>query len=264
MDKLKQRHRRKEDVKRRAAQPNHMFAYCRAIGCRKPARAGTDDGLDRRFCRAHADHLQRHGSPFKKSYAAAQLNPYRRAAVEWLMANEHDRYVRNAIQRVKGLYDRAGPFVEAFRLRGKSPSDRARAAWARLRHHEVDPRVVLAVWLAVEMVIKDDPQPVRTAEFKRVQAAKVLHRLASGSHKHWPSQGVLANELHVYPASRGNVLRTIGAALEGAAEFLVGGQLTAIRRTKESREARGRSANRAHPRSVGVRHRRKASQVRVS
>lgn len=74
-----------------------------------------------------------------------------------------------------------------------------------------------------------------------MQSAKVLHRLASGSHKRWPPQGALANELHVYPASRGNVLRDIGAALEGAAEFLVEYRLKAIRRFKDSHERRARS-----------------------
>lgn len=253
MDQFKRQERRRDEVKRRAAQPDQMFGYCRVIGCGKPARAGTDDGLDRRFCRAHADHLQRHGSPFKKSYTAAQLNPYRRAAVEWLLANEDDRYVRNALQRVKGLYDRAGPFVEAFRLRGKPPPERAQAAWARLRHHNVDPRITLAVWLAVEMIVQDDPYPVQTSEFKRVQAAKVLHRLASGSHKRWPSHGVAMKELHVYPASRGNVLRAIGTNLENAAELLFQHRLKVVQQFKASREKKHGLDVRAHPRSLGVR-----------
>ena len=34
---------------------------------------------------------------------------------------------------MEGLYGRAGPFVEVFRLRGLTPQERARAAWARLR-----------------------------------------------------------------------------------------------------------------------------------
>lgn len=219
--------------------------------------------MDRRFCRSHADHLRRHGSPFKKSYTAAQLNPYRRAAIEWLIANKGDRYVQNAIQRVKGLYDRAGPFVEAFRLQGRPPAARARAAWARLRRRNVDPRVVLAAWLGVEMAIRDDPQPVRTTEFKRVQAAKVVHRLASGSHKRWPSHHRVGfQELHVYPASRGNVLRIIGRDLENATQFLVAYRLNDIIRFKRVREAEGRSIRRAHPRSVGVRRHDRALRER--
>lgn len=65
-------------------QTNHMYGYCRVIHCGKPARAGTTDGLDERYCRAHADHDQRHGSPLKGSYTARELNPYRRAALAWM------------------------------------------------------------------------------------------------------------------------------------------------------------------------------------
>ena len=63
-----------------------MFKNCRVIGCKKPARAATDDGLDTRFCRAHADHYARHGSPYTRSYTATEINPYRRAALAWLRA----------------------------------------------------------------------------------------------------------------------------------------------------------------------------------
>ncbi|WP_063791598.1 hypothetical protein [Bradyrhizobium valentinum] len=214
------RRHRKENVKGRAAEPSHMFKNCRVVGCKHPARAGTQDGLDTRFCRSHADHYARHGSPYKRSYSAAEINPYRRAAVEWLLANKSDRWVANSIQRVATLYTNAGPHEEAFRLRGLPPRERATKAWARLRKHDIDPLLVVSVWLAVEMMVRDDIQGVDTVEFKRVQAAKVVHRLASGTHKRW-AQGVGgAKELHVYPASRGNVLRYIGKDVQGAAELL--------------------------------------------
>src|SRR5262249_51244542 len=148
---------------------------------------------------------QRHGSPFRGSYGAAALNPYRRAAYEWLTANPDSIFIKRAIAGVHGLYLNAGQRVEAFRMRGMAPGDRARAAWARLREAQVDPRVVLAAWLAVELITGDDPQPVRTAEYKRVQAAKVVHRIVSGSHKRWeierPGGRVAVTELHKYPAS---------------------------------------------------------------
>lgn len=188
-------------------------------GCGRPARAAAGEGLDAKFCRSHADFFQRHGSPYKRSYTAAEIKPYRRRALAWIKANEADRFVANAIQRVRGLYTSAGPHVEAFRLRGLPPADRARAAWARLRRAEVDPREVVAAWIAVEMVIEADLQPVRTTEFKRVQAAKLVHRMASGTHKKWDRQdGVV--EMHVYPHSRRQVLRHIGAALEEACGLL--------------------------------------------
>lgn len=197
-----------------------MFSRCRVVGCSRPARAGTQDGLDTRFCRSHADHYARHGSPYRASYKAQEINPYRVAALAWLEANQSDTYVTNAVDRVATILRAAGPHLEAFRLRGLSPEQRARAAWARLRKAGVDPRRVVAAWLAVEMIIWDDPQAERKAEFKQVQAAKLVHRMASGTHKRW-GEGPTATELHVYPRPRGRVLRHMGKALENACELLV-------------------------------------------
>lgn len=138
----------------------------------------------------------------------------------WLEANASDPWARNAIDRVTTMYETAGPRVEAFRLRGLLPEERARAAWARLRRAAVDPRRVVAAWLAVEMVIRDDPRAERKTEFKRVQAAKLVHKMASGTHKMWGT-GAEVKELHVYPRSRGRVLRHIGEALEEACALLI-------------------------------------------
>ena len=240
MTSFETRRRRKRDVEERAKQPNHMYGYCRVIGCGKPARAGTSDGLDMRFCRSHAEHYQRHGSPYKRSYSAGELAPYRRAALRWLKANEANPWACNAIDRVRALYRRAGPHVEAFRLRGLDPQERAKAHWARLRKAEVDPMQVVAAWLAVEMIIADDPQPVTTKEFRRVQAAKIVHRMASGTHKRWEREtldrawsgqrtGTVIEEKHWYPRSRGRVLRHIGKDMEQAVELLVDYHLEEIK-----------------------------------
>lgn len=249
--KWKRTKRRKDEVRRRAAEPSHMFKMCRVIGCRKPARAGTQDGLDTRFCRSHADHRARHGSPYKRSFTAAEINPYRRAAVEWLLAHEDDRWVRNAIDRIEGLYRNGGQHEDAFRLRGLPPEERARKAWARLRHHKVAPLLSVSAWLAVEMAIVNDPQAVDTKEFKRIQAAKIVHRLASGTHKRWEGGPGGARELHVYPASRGQVLRHIGDDLERAVELLCDHHLEKIQA-----EIKGtKQTHRATPRSMLVRRR---------
>ena len=209
-----------------------MYGYCRVIGCGKPARAGTSDGLDMRYCRSHAEHYQRHGSPIKRSYTGKELAPYRRAALRWLEANAGSFWAKNAIGRVQGLYRSAGPHIEAFRLHGLSPQERAKAHWARMRKAEVDPRQVVAAWLAVEMVIADDPQSVTTIEFRRVQVAKIVHRMASGTHKRWEREvpdpnwsglrsKTVVEEKHWYPRSRGRVLRHIGEDVEQAVELLV-------------------------------------------
>jgi hypothetical protein len=132
---------------------------------------------------------------------------------------------------VIGLYQSAGPHIEAFRLRGLSPQDRAKAHWARMRKAEADPRQVVAAWLAVEMVIADAPQPVTTKEFRQVQVAKIVHRMASGTHKRWEREvsdpawsglrsKTVVEEKHWYPRSRGRVLRHIGEDVEQAVELL--------------------------------------------
>lgn len=211
---------RKNEVKARAAEPSQMFRNCRVVGCAKPARAGTEDGLDTYFCRTHSDHYSRHGSPYTRSYTARELAPYRKAAFAWLEANAEDRWVCNAVDRVETLYRTAGPHLEAFRLRGLSPEARAKAAWARLRKAKVDPRRVVAAWLAVEVIIRADPQAETKTEYKRVQAAKLVHKMASGTHKRWDAGTGGAKELHFYPRSRGRVLRYVGRDLEKAAELL--------------------------------------------
>ncbi len=210
---------RKREVAQRAKEGDPFAGPCKVLGCGRPVRAAAGEGLDNRFCKSHAAFFQRHGSPYKRSYTAAELKPFRRAALAWVRANEANTVVAHAIERVRGLYASAGPHVEAFRLRGLTPVQRARAAWARLRKAERDPREVVAAWLAIERAIEGDPQPVRTREFKHVQTAKLIHRMASGSHRRWNQpQGVV--EMHVYPHSRGQVLRHIGAALEEACELL--------------------------------------------
>lgn len=243
-----------------------MYSYCRVIGCHRPARAGTADGLDMRYCRAHADHHQRHGSALKGSYPANFLNPYRRSALDWLLAHGDLPWVKDAVGRVESLYRQAGGHVEAFRLAGLMPRERGWALWARLRHHGVDPRLPIAAWLAVELAIADDLQPVSTLEFKRVQAAKVVHRMASGTHKSWERERphplhtslppmVKVEKKSWYPKSRGRVLRHIGKDLEGAVELLVDHHLEEIRAFKLELDARGLKPTRPYPKGTVARAR---------
>lgn len=212
--------KRKAEVKDRARKESWEVGRCRVLGCGGPARAATDDGLDHLFCRSHAEQYARHGSPYRKSYSASQVGPYRVAASAWLKANKDDAWVRNSLDRVRGLYSSAGSHVEAFRLRGLTPQERANVAWARLRKAGVDPFKVVAAALAIEMIIHDDPQADRKVEFKQVQAAKLVHRMASGTHKRY-GDGAAATELHVYPRSRGRVLRHIGKMALEVCELIV-------------------------------------------
>ena len=227
----------KPDVSKRAGRPDGMYSYCRVVGCSQPARAGTTKGLDRRFCRRHADHHSRHGSAYKRSFSANDLVRYRRIVRRWLKGHVNDSWVANAVDRVNGLYAQAGPFEEAFRLAGLPPKERARKAWARFRDAGVAPERVVESWLVIELAVRLDPQPDGDREFKRVQGAKLIHRLASGSHKRWEREPMLnsghkqagpktiVTELHKYPHSRGKVLRYIGADMEGACSLVVSSHL---------------------------------------
>jgi len=82
-----------------------------------------------------------------------------------------------------------------------------------------------------------------------VQAAKIVHRLASGTHKKWSRPVAGATELHVYPASRGQVLRHIGADLKKAVELLADRAVPAVAALAKN----VRPATRPTPRKLAVR-----------
>jgi hypothetical protein len=129
----------------------------------------------------------------------------------------------------------------------------------------IDPLLVVAAWVSIEMVIQDDNQPVHAKEFKRVQAAKLVHRMASGSHRRWEQEirdlnrpgrtKIHVTEMHVYPRSRGRILRHIGEDLETAVELLVEHHLKAIHQFKKGRDARGSFSDRPYPKGTVSRKR---------
>lgn len=207
-------------------------SHCRIIGCQQLASASKGDGLNLRFCRRHEDFYERHGSYYKSSYTAAQITPYREAAHKWLTLNQDNPTVQRAILNVKRLYSDAGQHIEAFRLTGLSPRDRAKAAWARLRVENIDPLKPLAAWIAIELITIKDPQSERKQHYKRVQAAKLIHRMASGTHKTWHRTDrfgeVRVLTLHKYPRSRGKVLVHIGEQIEAACELIVSHHLNEL------------------------------------
>ena len=211
---MNRRQRRKQDIRRRIAGPQDAYDRCRIYGCCQPTTAIRKKGLNRLYCRRHVEAFRRHGSYFKKSYGAGELRPYRLHAAAWLADRKGEPAVAEALNEVSTLYRRAGPYVEAFRLAGKSPTERANATWASMRERNIDPVEVLACSLAVAMRIKDDPQADWHDEYQDVQVAKLLHRLAGGTHKRWenerPGGRIAVIEFHKHPSSRGRVLRVLG------------------------------------------------------
>lgn len=191
------------------------------LGCDHSTQARAGKGLSRKYCRRHVEHYRRHGSYSKPSYSAGELRGWRSAALQWLLTNAETAEVCEAVEQVRVLYNRAGAVQEAFRLAGRLPEERARATWAWLRERGVDPMVLLAAWLAVTLRHREDPQPERKINYRWVQAAKLLHRMAGGTRKRWererPDGTVAVTVLEKYPASRGRVLWHLGEALADAA-----------------------------------------------
>jgi hypothetical protein len=256
---VSRRSKRKEDIRRRVSNPIDEYDYCRVFGCRRRTTASLRRGLNRLYCRRHVDQFRRHGSYFRTGYRAAVLNPYRRVAFAWLDQRRSQPAVAEALACVERLYRRGGPHVEGFRLAGKAPGERACAAWARLREAGVDPLLPLAAWVGLALCILEDPQSDRKLEFQLVQSAKIVHRMASGTHKRWeqdaPSGRPRVIEMHKYPASRGQVLRHIGRDLQAAADEIINGHLDDLRRhAGASRHAS--SPKRPHPTNAKTRRRR--------
>lgn len=218
------RQKRREGIYRRMKDAKPTFATCVVLGCGHPTMAQQGTGLSKAYCRRHVEHYRRHGSYSKASYTAAELRPYREAALRWLQSQRDLPAVREAREAVVTLYMRGGKPEEAFRLTGRPPAERAGKTWARLRARQVDPSVPLSFWMAVQMRYQDDSQPDRKTRYRLVQAAKWVHRLAGGTKKRWEQHDhaacVKVVQLHKYPASRGLVLWHLGAGLARAARPL--------------------------------------------
>lgn len=199
---------------------------CAVLGCPGMTRAHLQEGLDRNYCSKHVAHYLRHGSYSKPSYRAADLVGPRGFALEWLRTNATKQEVASAKELVVDKYHQAGRPQAAFRLTGKPPQIRAKNTWAALAERQVAPEQLLAIWIAVQLAHQADPSPERKKEYRQVQAAKLLNRLAGGTHREWRHQAASGEEivtrLSKYPASRGRVLRHLGTSLEDVARPLAG------------------------------------------
>ncbi|TPQ50459.1 hypothetical protein C2U72_13320, partial [Prosthecomicrobium hirschii] len=175
-------------------------------------------GLAHFHCKRHVEHLARHGSLWHPTYPAADLKPYLKTAAAWIKANQNDPVVALAVHGIGLTFWMAGRSEIATRLRGMPPKRRAMIAIARVREAGIEPERILAIALATAALIEEDPGSHRSREFRIVQTAKAVHRLASGYHRTWDfplRDGTTAPyTIHAYPRSTGRVLRHIGEAIE--------------------------------------------------
>jgi hypothetical protein len=193
-------------------------------------------------CKRHVEHKARHGSHWHRSYRAEELKPYLAAAASYIRPRlKADAEIKDAVGRLAILLEQA-PYEIATRLRGLPPKTRADVAFGRLRKKGIKPERLLAIHLAITALIEEDPSSHRVKEFRLVQVAKAAHRLASGYHRVWPMQNKNGRdfriELHIYAASRGNVLRLIGQAIEERCEWATAKHLDGVLALKVKRYGR--------------------------
>lgn len=194
---------------------------CTVPGCSRQAEVSEGKGLARYHCRYHVQHKARHGSHWHPTYKASELRPYVQSAERWLKEHRQDPAYRGAYWELEYLLAGAGRVHAAMNLRGQSAEYRARVAFARLRAAEISARRLVAIYLGVSALMEDDWKSHNVREFRIVQAAKAVHRLASGTHRKWDfwdplTGGTRLYQIHAYPRSSGLVLRKIGEALEKA------------------------------------------------
>jgi hypothetical protein len=196
---------------------------CWVFDCPNPPGNATPKGLGR-FCRKHLEHYRRHGDPLKASYTASELLPHRRAATSWIKANADDRVLGYTLLKLTSTMAGAGRAVEVRVLRRLSSAQKARAVWARLRAREVPAEKLLVTILAVMLCYEADIQKGKR-EFRQVQVAKWLTRMAGGTIKRWPTHHTdisLPKERVVrwFASSEGLVLRDLGKTAEAAVELI--------------------------------------------
>lgn len=193
---------------------------CTLPGCKHPTQLTARNGYSPRYCKHHIEFHRRHGSYWFRSLTAEELSPFRNAASRWLRDHEGDRRVVEALASIETLLHNAGRAENAYSLRGKDAKSRARIALARLRNAEVAPEAILERAIAVTACCEAKGIDERQREYRHVQIAKAVHRLASGTHK-TTSGFPLPSK---YPRSEGQVLRHLGRWLDDIAAFALDGR----------------------------------------
>jgi hypothetical protein len=198
---------------------------CLIPGCSRLSEKSEGRGLAQFHCRYHTQFKARHGSYWHGTYKASDLRPYIRCAEGWIKEQRDSPVYRGAYWHLEHVMAGNIRVEPATRLRGRSAAYRAGIALGRLRAANIPTTRLICIYLGLAALIEDDFGSHRTREFRIVQAAKAVHRLASGTHRKWdvwdPLTGsTRSTELHAYPRSSGHVLRKIGETLETACDEL--------------------------------------------
>lgn len=240
---LKRLRRKAELHARTVMRADHAFPLCPIPGCGRPPQARAGRGFSLTHCRFHIQAKNRHGSFWKKTYSAATLRPYRRAAERFIKTNPQDFWIVAAQNALRNLMADSGPIERIVDVNELlSPAAKARASLARLRRAEVPPVRLLVAYLAVAGALEEDSiRPGgEPGEYRRVQAAKAVFRLASGYHAVYGPN----SRYDLYPRSGGLALRHLGRMLEDVCEHVRDAHLETILELKATSRARRDAARR--------------------
>lgn len=230
------RRQRSEFHRRLMTRGGNSARTCAIPGCGRPPQGRAGQGVSPSHCKYHVQWKSRHGSFWKGTYSAADLKPYQAAAERFLKDNPADFWVAAAIKATDAAMAGAGPAQRVVDLKWRGPDSKAAAAFARLREAEIPPERVLRVCLAVSAAVAEDP--IRGggdgSEYRRVQMAKAVNRLASGQHSYYGDERYEAG-YHRYPRSSGRFLRALGVRLATLCEHVVDAHLDAILAVKIER-----------------------------
>lgn len=221
-------------IARKQGQP-----FCTVPGCGRPTMAAANKGLASTLCKRHVALRARHGSAFAGTLKASDLRPPLADAMRTIRLNMkvNADEIAPTLQRLQAVLQGAGPVERAANIKRRTAAHRARIAFARIREAGVPPKRLLSIHMAVAACIEDDPTAPRDREYRIVQVAKAVHRLASGTHGQWewseqpaatitrlvggvrivehrPAVPARKYSTHDYPRSSGRVLRFIGSAID--------------------------------------------------
>lgn len=152
---------------------------------------------------------RRHGSFWHRSFLAAELKPYRKAALRWLKVHHKDPEVTRVASALNALLKGSGQSMSAYDTRYLPPPQKARIALARLHEADVLGERLIEITLTISARI-NHRGPHADQEFLEVQIAKLAHRLASGTHR---TRSGLSRIPSKYPHSTGKVLRILGHSI---------------------------------------------------
>lgn len=181
-------------------------SLCQVTGCKRSTQRTSGTGLSRSHCKTHVEFHRRHGSFWHRSFFAADLAPYRKAARRWLKAHHDDPRVLRAAASLDALLEASGEPESAYDTRHLPPSEKARIALARLRQAGIAGLRLIETTLMISARI-EHRGPFGNHEFLTVQIAKAAHRLASGTHRTRSGMSRIPSK---YPHSAGRVLRMLG------------------------------------------------------